>query len=89
MGYLRKEGQDFRASKPLADKSLTSSIDAMNLKHALGEIKPNRANLHDGRSLSLWRSLRRPRYGSSLPLSRSHWPRIGDFRADLVWRRAS
>ena len=43
---LLEQGPHLRASQLLGEHHLAGSVDAMNLKHALGEINPDRANLH-------------------------------------------
>jgi hypothetical protein len=43
-----KEWQHLRSPKRPADNDLTGRINAVNLKNALGQIKADRGNLHDG-----------------------------------------
>jgi hypothetical protein len=42
---------DLAAPEPLADNDPLVDIDAMNLEHVLGDIQPNRGNLHVAGSL--------------------------------------
>jgi hypothetical protein len=43
---FREEGQHLCTPKLPGDHDLAGDIDAMHLKHVLGEINPERANLH-------------------------------------------
>jgi hypothetical protein len=53
----RKKWEHLGPPEALAHNRLAIRIDSVNLKHVFGEIKPNRAKLHNQRSLSMWRSL--------------------------------
>jgi hypothetical protein len=76
-------------SETFADNRRAIRIDGVKLKYSLGKINPNCGNLHGGRPLSMWRSLRRPRYGTSMPLSRGRPHHHGGSGLRSLWRFGS
>src|SRR6202051_4615610 len=48
--------QQLRPPQLLANHCRAGGVDAVDLKDSLGDIQPDRANLHGGWLLSLWRS---------------------------------
>ena len=61
-----EERQHLATAQSLSDDDLLGCVDAVNLKHVLGDIQTDRGNLHLDGSPHVIR-LRRSLYGTSMP----------------------
>jgi hypothetical protein len=64
-----KEFKKLCSTNTLADHHRAIGIDAVNLKHRLRNIDPDRANLAHGRLPSMWLRFDATTYGTSMPQS--------------------